>query len=76
MLCVNIFRAPTDGTRKEENFVQIILFYCRVLRNEDNGELDTSLLPAHLKVLAGQFEREDPNTDILFKDFSETEVCH
>ncbi|XP_026321428.1 uncharacterized protein LOC113231352 isoform X2 [Hyposmocoma kahamanoa] len=46
----------------------------RILRNESNGELDTSLLPARLNILADQFEEEDSNTDTFFKDFEETEV--
>ncbi|XP_028177136.1 uncharacterized protein LOC114364968 isoform X4 [Ostrinia furnacalis] len=46
----------------------------KVLKDESNGELDTSMLPDHLKVLAGQFEGEDPNMDVRLVDFKETKA--
>ncbi|KAM3965646.1 uncharacterized protein ACR2FA_012995 [Aphomia sociella] len=44
----------------------------KVIRNESTGELDTSLLPEHLRVLAGKFEGEDPSMDESLADFKET----
>ncbi|KAL0821833.1 hypothetical protein ABMA28_005240 [Loxostege sticticalis] len=46
----------------------------KVLKDECNGELDTSLLPDHLKVLAGQFEGEDRTMDERLVDFKETKA--
>lgn len=46
----------------------------RVLRNNTSEGLDTSILPDHLKVLAGQFEGEDSNMDNFLKEFEESKV--
>ncbi|XP_072944540.1 uncharacterized protein spd-2 isoform X1 [Epargyreus clarus] len=47
----------------------------RILRSESTtGELDTSLLPDHLKVLTDQFEGEDPNMDKQLENFRETKA--
>ncbi|CAG4952188.1 unnamed protein product [Colias eurytheme] len=46
----------------------------RILRNEGNGQLDTSLLPDHVKVLAEEFEGEDPSMDNYLENFSETKA--
>ncbi|XP_053610235.1 uncharacterized protein LOC128675111 isoform X2 [Plodia interpunctella] len=43
----------------------------RLLRNE-SGEIDTSLLPVHLKELAEPFEGEDPHLDEELAHFNET----
>ncbi|XP_052756926.1 uncharacterized protein LOC113516193 isoform X2 [Galleria mellonella] len=45
----------------------------KVLKDEGkNGELDISLLPEHLRVLAVQFEGEDPTIDNYLADFEES----
>ncbi|KAJ8712374.1 hypothetical protein PYW07_005216 [Mythimna separata] len=44
----------------------------KVIRDESNGELDTSLLPDHVKVLAEKFVGEDISMDEQLADFKET----
>ncbi|XP_050549883.1 uncharacterized protein LOC118272067 isoform X1 [Spodoptera frugiperda] len=46
----------------------------KIVRDESNGELDTSLLPDHLKVLAETFEGEDASMDNQIADFKETKA--
>ncbi|XP_063386496.1 uncharacterized protein LOC134672486 [Cydia fagiglandana] len=46
----------------------------RILRDENTGELDTSLLPDNLKMLVGPFEGEDVDMDAVLTDFEETKV--
>ncbi|XP_022123822.2 uncharacterized protein LOC110999189 isoform X3 [Pieris rapae] len=46
----------------------------KILRDENNGQLDTSLLPEHLKVLAEPFDGEDPTLDKYLENFSETKA--
>ncbi|CAF4931365.1 unnamed protein product [Pieris macdunnoughi] len=46
----------------------------KILRDENNGHLDTSLLPEHLKVLAEPFDGEDPTLDKYLENFSETKA--
>ncbi|KOB77232.1 Uncharacterized protein OBRU01_04444 [Operophtera brumata] len=46
----------------------------QVLRDGATGEFDTSLLDNHLKVLAGQFESDDPNMDNMLSEFQETKT--
>ncbi|CAK1587037.1 unnamed protein product [Parnassius mnemosyne] len=44
----------------------------RIIRNKSTGELDTSLLPDHLKILAEEFEGQEIVSDECLKDFEET----
>ncbi|KAJ2945679.1 hypothetical protein O0L34_g518 [Tuta absoluta] len=44
----------------------------KILRDESSGELDASLLPDHLRVLAQEFDGEDPAVDNFFAQFTET----
>ncbi|KPJ18726.1 hypothetical protein RR48_10670 [Papilio machaon] len=44
----------------------------RIIRNKTTGELDTSLLPAHLRVLAQDIEGQEVVSDEALKDFEET----
>ncbi|KAG6445138.1 hypothetical protein O3G_MSEX003716 [Manduca sexta] len=44
----------------------------RIVTNESNGEIDTTLLPEHLRVLAEKFDGEDTSLDNYLKDFKET----
>ncbi|CAG4932630.1 unnamed protein product, partial [Parnassius apollo] len=44
----------------------------RIIRNKSTGELDTSLLPDHLKILAEDFEGQEIVSDECLKDFEET----
>ncbi|CAH2043816.1 unnamed protein product, partial [Iphiclides podalirius] len=44
----------------------------RIIRNKTTGELDTSLLPDHLKVLAQEFEGQNVVSDEVLQDFEET----
>ncbi|XP_038222519.1 uncharacterized protein LOC119840085 isoform X2 [Zerene cesonia] len=46
----------------------------KILRDEGNGQLDTSLLPDRVKVLAEEFEGEDPSMDNYLESFSETKA--
>ncbi|XP_075980447.1 centrosome assembly protein spindle defective 2 isoform X2 [Anticarsia gemmatalis] len=46
----------------------------KIVRDESNGKLDTSLLPDHLKVLAEKFDGEDPSMDNMIADFKETKA--
>ncbi|PZC78867.1 hypothetical protein B5X24_HaOG217061 [Helicoverpa armigera] len=46
----------------------------KIIRDESNGELDTSLLPDHLKVLTDKFEGEDESMDAQIADFKETKA--
>ncbi|CAH0725693.1 unnamed protein product, partial [Brenthis ino] len=46
----------------------------RILRDETTGELDLSLLPDHLRVLAEPLEGEDPAIDTYLENFSETKA--
>ncbi|CAK1555661.1 unnamed protein product [Leptosia nina] len=46
----------------------------KIIRDEKNGQLDSSLLPDHLKVLVEQFEGEDPTIDKYLENFSETKA--
>ncbi|XP_022822683.1 uncharacterized protein LOC111353763 isoform X3 [Spodoptera litura] len=46
----------------------------KIVRDESNGELDTSLLPNHLKVLADTFDGEDACMDNQLADFKETKA--
>ncbi|XP_013179911.1 PREDICTED: uncharacterized protein LOC106126685 isoform X2 [Papilio xuthus] len=44
----------------------------RIIRNKTTGELDKSLLPAHLRVLAQDIEGQEVVSDEALKDFEET----
>ncbi|CAH0589000.1 unnamed protein product [Chrysodeixis includens] len=46
----------------------------KILRDEGNGELDTSLLPDHLRALADKFDGEDESMDDQIADFKETKA--
>lgn len=46
----------------------------KIVRDESDGKLDTSLLPDHLKVLAEKFEGEDDSMDQMIADFKETKA--
>ncbi|XP_026744221.1 uncharacterized protein LOC113505626 isoform X2 [Trichoplusia ni] len=46
----------------------------KVIRDECNGELDTSLLPEHLRALADKFDGEDKSMDDQIADFKETKA--
>lgn len=46
----------------------------KIVRDESNGELDTSLLPDHLKVLAERFDGQDDSMAHLIDDFKETKA--
>ncbi|XP_063537141.1 uncharacterized protein LOC134746630 isoform X2 [Cydia strobilella] len=46
----------------------------RILRDENTGELDTSLLPDNLKMLVGPFEGEEVDLDTVLTDFEETKA--
>lgn len=51
-----------------------IFFFPRIIRDESNGELDSSLLPDHLQELTCEFEGEDPAIDNQLAHFNENKV--
>ncbi|XP_049875622.1 uncharacterized protein LOC126373545 isoform X2 [Pectinophora gossypiella] len=46
----------------------------KVLKDESNGKLDTSLLPEHLRVLTEEFDGEDDSLNHFLNDFNETKA--
>lgn len=50
------------------------LFPNRILKDESNGKLNLSTMPAHLKRLVGHFDGEDASMDESLQEFQETKV--
>ncbi|XP_063365464.1 uncharacterized protein LOC134654015 [Cydia amplana] len=68
-------RAPTLATLTALTGPELTRYrILRILRDENTGELDTSLLPDNLKMLVGPFEGEEVDLDAVLTDFEETKA--